>query len=265
MNDITGYIERLDKSMTKDEKLFFLDKVDLLSYDYIVDFGCADGRLLHEIDLVLPAEGRPRLYGVENNDDIPLAYDNITRVRTLEQLGSLNGSTLVIFSSVLHEVSLDILQNRIIPFLKTTADTIVIRDMHWVRRKNANGRWTRHESRLLTNIVQDVKYLRKLNEIIDSHSWLYNNLMETLYEFLMKYEYDANWDTEKKEYYFINNTERIITEMTCEYGFKKKYFKPYILPYKREKVKTDFGYKMRYTTHLKVILGRTKKDKKKYQ
>lgn len=263
MYDVAGYIERLDKSMTKDEKLFFLDKVDLSSYDNIIDFGCADGRLLHEIDLVLPPGVKPKLYGVEINNDIPLTYGHITRVRTLAQLSQIEGSTLVIFSSVLHEVALDVLQNHIIPFLRTKADTIVIRDMHWNRRKKT--RWTRREVRLLTNVIQTSKYLKRLNEIIDNHSWLYNDLVETLYEFLLKYEYDANWDTEKKEYYFINNTERIMEAMTRECGFKKKYFKAYILPYKREKVKADFGYNMRYTTHLKAILGRTKQNKKKYQ
>lgn len=50
MNDIKGYIERLDKSMTRKEKLFFFNKVKLASYDFIVDFGCANGRLLYEVD-----------------------------------------------------------------------------------------------------------------------------------------------------------------------------------------------------------------------
>lgn len=42
------YCESMAKSL--EDKLFFLNEIDINDYDYIVDFGCADGRILEVLD-----------------------------------------------------------------------------------------------------------------------------------------------------------------------------------------------------------------------
>ena len=62
MKDSKGYIERMKASMK--EKLFFVDKIDL-NNKIIVDFGCAEGDLLQELDHM--GLENTTLIGVENN------------------------------------------------------------------------------------------------------------------------------------------------------------------------------------------------------
>lgn len=49
MRNYDVYLERMEKSMQ--DKLFFLNHIDINSYDYVVDFGCANGELLSRIDI----------------------------------------------------------------------------------------------------------------------------------------------------------------------------------------------------------------------
>lgn len=43
------YLDRMKRGLTLQEKLFFVNRINLTQYDYIVDFGGADGahRLLY--------------------------------------------------------------------------------------------------------------------------------------------------------------------------------------------------------------------------
>ena len=52
IKDVRGYLDRVDRSFTRDEKLFFFDYINLKDYDYIVDFGAANGAMIAAISSV---------------------------------------------------------------------------------------------------------------------------------------------------------------------------------------------------------------------
>ena len=50
MKNLNGYIKKLEKGM--EDKLFFLRHIDMNEYSLVVEFGCANGRLLRRIESV---------------------------------------------------------------------------------------------------------------------------------------------------------------------------------------------------------------------
>ena len=76
MNNYEGYLKGMEKSMQ--EKLFFLEYLDLDAYDLIVDFGCASGDLIERIKTV--TETKTPIIGIERD-----AYmQNILTQRDIE-------------------------------------------------------------------------------------------------------------------------------------------------------------------------------------
>lgn len=257
MKDVKGYIERLDHSMTKKEKLFFLKKINVQKYDYIVDFGCANGRLLYEIDKHIgKRKCNAEFIGVDNNPQLEIAYTynhKFARVSSLDEIGELNGNVLLILSSVLHELDFDTLFT-LIQFISKSVDTVSIRDMYFQENKSE-----------YSDILQ---YLEINNMLFNEQFWeIYwrnktaievHPYAQSLYEFFLKYTYTQNWETEVKENYFSGLAKRFIDSLTNTQ--KVLYCKHYILPYKKEQVLKDFGYKMKAKTHIKLIvqIGRQK-------
>lgn len=267
MQDVKGYIERLDKSMTRQEKLFFFNKVKLASYDFIVDFGCADGRMLYEIDKRLKDKAKNlRLIGIEKNDDIAIDYNFVHQFRRHKTVEDLPLSimkkkkVLFILSSVLHE--LDTFERwYVFDFAEMCADTVVIRDMYY----QSSNFTLRREQKQATNFV-----MNELHRLSRAECRLFNDIyrptihnkvsVKKLYEFFLKYTYKENWATEKQENYFSDNVRWLVDELRKDKVFKLKYLRHYMLPYKRKKVYLDFGYKMRINTHVKLILKRKRSN-----
>lgn len=259
MKDINGYIEKLDKSMTKKEKLFFLNKVKLSSYDYIVDFGCANGRLLYEVDKHLNGKAKNlQLIGVEKNEQMTIDYKfthQFTRVQQLDDLPlqeMKRKRVLLLLSSVLHEVDymtrLDLAN-----FISRYVTTVVIRDMYLY----LNDKKAVKEERKCLDFKNYTSYLlNKEQKSMFNYIYKSHDPIVSLYEFFLKYTYIDNWETEKQEEYFCNNTLCFFQGIT--HPFELKYCKHYILPYKKKQVLKDFGYKMRATTHVKLICERRK-------
>ena len=67
MKDLNGYIKKLEKGM--EDKLYFLKHIDITEYSLIVEFGCANGRLLRRIEPVTD-KSYTTLVGYDINDDI---------------------------------------------------------------------------------------------------------------------------------------------------------------------------------------------------
>ena len=67
MKNLNSYIRRLEKGM--EDKLFFLPHLDMNEYDVIVEFGCANGRLLRRIQPVVDRT-ITTLVGFDKNEDI---------------------------------------------------------------------------------------------------------------------------------------------------------------------------------------------------
>lgn len=256
MKDVKGCIEKLDKSMTKKEKLFFLNKVKLRSYDYIVDLGCANGRLLYEIDKRLKGKAKSlQLFGVEENEQMSDDYKfthQFTRVEKLDDLplqNMQNKKVLLLLSSVLHELDIGYIRDVLIGFINKYSTTVVIRDMCFKIPPKI----------CLKELRKGIVFAEQTNYILDKYQKnMFNYIyqfwnIKSLYEFFLKYTYKENWESEKQEEYFCNTKlsfVRALTNFTC------KYVKHYTLPYKKRQVKKDFGYKMRAYTHVKMILER---------
>ncbi len=258
MNDIKGYIEKLDKSMTHKEKLFFLNKVKLSSYDFIVDFGCANGRLLYEIDKRIEGKAKSlRLFGIDKNSDISINYTFSHKFERVEKLLDLptiemqDKRVLLILSSVLHEVDKVTLSD-LAEFSNNYVTTISIRDMRFY----AGERLMWKERRKMQIFLQNINLFLNKEQLSLFHD-IFRNDVKSLYEFFLKYTYKENWTTEKEEIYLGINMFLFEIQLN---GFKSKYCKQYILPYKRKAVYRDFNYRMRAKTHVKVIYQRNSKS-----
>ena len=257
MKDVKGYIEKLDKSMTKKEKLFFLNKVKLSSYDYIVDLGCANGRLLYEIDKRLKGKAKSlQLFGIENNEQMSVDYKfthQFTRVEKLDDLplqNMENKKVLLLLSSVLHELDISFVRNDLTRFINKYSTTVVIRDMcfsilpkKYYEELRKCMDFAKHTDSILDKDQKDMfNYIYRLWGV------------QSVYEFFLKYTYKENWESEAEEEYFCNIKLSYIMALIC--NFTCRYEKHYTLPYKKKQVEKDFGYKMCAYTHVKMILER---------
>lgn len=272
MKDVKGYIERLDHSMTKKEKLFFLNKINVRKYDYIVDFGCANGRLLYEIDKRLSKKSPTHLFGVDNNSQLVIDYKFTHYFKRVEKLLDLpttqmrGKKVLLILSSVLHEVD-DNTMAWLTKFATDYATTIVIRDMHFQASD-----WTmRKEKKKAKYFVENCLHLLSREELrLFNDFYKYNcdstTSTKQLYEYFLKYTYKENWATEKQEEYFGRQKSNVwkFAEALSPEMFYFKYWKHYILPYKKKQVLADFGYKMRCNTHVKAIIQRKQPKSMRY-
>lgn len=264
MNDVRGYIEQLDKSMTRKEKLFFLNKINVRQYDYIIDFCCANGRLLHEVDKQLPKKCATKLIGIDKSNEIRIEYEfkhSFTKAKTLNEIQGLIAGTkvLLILSSVLHELSALTIIDQLEPFVSAYIDTICIRDMSFDFSCKIN---TVDVARFLVGLSDEqykqlVQVVRHSDDFWDDGVQLVD---DKIYEFLLKYTYTANWQSEIKENYFNSSTSIFLNYLLYGNKWQTIYKERYILPYKKRQVKKDFGYKMTANTHIKLIVKRSNKD-----
>lgn len=227
------YLDRMKRGLTLQEKLFFVNRINLTQYDYIVDFGGADGALLNEIAPLTDA----KLICVDNQ------FVNQTAARidyyttAAEALSVVaNKNYCIILSSVLHEVQMAAPLVSLIAF----AGTVVIRDMYWDEK------------------IQDEKHTDEIRAIKHLMPVEYTNYptktLSDCYQLLLKYEYTKNWKIETAEDYFCNQAATLIDKFASFAGFSVVYRCTYILPYKYNKVYRDFGIIMKYPTHIQAIL-----------
>jgi hypothetical protein len=269
MKDVKGYIKRLDKSMTRAEKLFFLDKVHVEEFDYIVDFGGANGRLLYEVERYmnkkhLDKEHKVKFINVEKNNDMECgyafqrAYIHALDLNAVKEFVK-GKKVFLILSSVLHECDKETL-NALENFINDYVACVSVRDMYF-KDTMPLKRSLEHLERMSKTINKlPLKMRIKLEEISENctnRSYFYNDFV--FYEFLLKYTYDENWETEVNEQYFNSLARNFIDKIRQRnLVFYEKY---YILPYKKRQVKKDFGFTMKCQTHIQLIANTTLKRK----
>ena len=103
MNNYECYLKGMEKSMQ--EKLFFLEHLDIDSYNLIIDFGCASGDLIERIKVITKTE--TPIIGIERDSYMQsiLTQRGIEWKANLSDIENLKGQKiLIIFSSVLHEL-----------------------------------------------------------------------------------------------------------------------------------------------------------------
>ena len=246
--DYNSYNSGMKKSL--EDKLFFLpvlqDKICTL-----LDYGCADGQLLKEIqsrDLGI------RLIGYDINEDMIFrARENNPGIHFsshIDRVLSLIDSsrTALLLSSVIHEVYSYQTEEGIEQFWSFVFSTgfkyLVIRDL-----------CTSEE----TERAADPQDLLKLfvhgyrNQMEDfTNIWGPISSQKKLIHFLMKYRYVSNWEREVSENYLPLNIEDLIDKVGDKY--RVVYQKHYTLPFLQEQVEKDFGIVLEDPTHVQLIL-----------
>lgn len=246
------YCESMAKSL--EDKLFFLNEIDINDYDYIVDFGCADGRILEVLDEKLTNK-KTILVGIDKNkvmtNQLVLLAARTkhtmlvsTKLIIDDEIFNLlkreDKKNLIIFSSVLHEYDWENFKPFFILF-----DTIVMRDM-----QSPEKFWYKVPESTRALVTKDFpgELLAKLER-----KYGYINDLERLYKYFLMYRYADNFDHELQEDYFSIIWENLKEWLTYDYVFHVLYEKDYILPFIKQDIETKFGYELKYPTHKQII------------
>lgn len=245
-------VYRLGLGKAIEEKLFFLRKINLEEYDLVVDFGCADGKLLRRVFKRIQEFGLDiKLLGYDNSldmirDAMSASNENInftiTKDRIVDEIKGAKKKTLIIFSSVLHELNQDEHKDAI-EFMKLF-DTVVIRDM----------KAPKSSSEPIDNITRKRIFKRVAKYMQDDFEKVWGRMVtkEQMYHFFLKYTYIENWETEVLENYFSTPWGEIAFELEND-GYKLLYENSYTLDYKRKMVYKDFNHLMKDITHRQII------------
>ena len=245
------YNEGMRKSLL--DKIFFMDKIDSR---VIVDYGCADGTLIHFLHTLFPEY---EYIGFDIDEEMLEKgrekcgeLKNITFTSDWSYIERTTGSkeAAVILSSVIHEVyaygtrkDVDDVWERVFKF-----DYVVIRDMI---------------PSISMDKKSDINDIQKVMKKADSGNlrdfeqvWGSIEQNKNLIHFLLKYRYTDNWDREVRENYFPISREEMLTSIPD--GYEIEFHEHFILPFIKNLVKNDFGIDIKDNTHLKLILKRSK-------
>lgn len=246
MKSINEYVKRMESALK--EKLFFLDIINPNDYDYIVDFGCANGTLLN----YLKAQNiSTTLIGYDNNLQMiemakKEAFSNdIIFTNDYNYIQQLSGKKCIILSSVLHENEINNFLFEDTVSLLNKFDTIIIRDMFW------NENLTKNVNELSLQIVKEKVNSKVYEDFVNIYGEIKTN--KQLSHLLLKYDYLTNWETEKKENYFLFDFRKLIQTLL---NYDAMFYSHEVLKFKKDKIQKDFGLNFNYPTHLKLILKR---------
>lgn len=239
-----AYLLGMEKS--KSEKLFFMNHLNLSEFDIIIDFGCGAGDVIRTC-----AENsyNTHCYGIDKD---PFMINragenckNLTNVIFIDDIEQVQiwpeARILLIFSSVLHEVGCYWIYLE--KFIKRHSGriTVVIRDMYWSYQSNH----TLADHAELAKVIKNAN-TNQLAEFVAKYGIVFE---KDIYHFLLKYSYIDNWDLELEEDYFSapwESVERLANSVI--------YDRKYVLPFKKERVKKDFGINLLYPTHRMFIM-----------
>ena len=250
MKDLNRYALGLHKAM--EEKLFFLDHIDLHDYEFIIDFGCGTGELLRRLKPHVDLHTQ-RLFGFDTNVEMikyasqyitdPFAcidyLTDIDHVRSL--IGHLEGRKLIIFSSVFHEMTPE--QQKVAMDLMVLCDAVVIRDMKRPLNNEPISNVTRNR------IISQVAPWQA--DLFESR-WGKINDKEKMYRFFLMNEFVENFESEVEEDYFSVPWSEIAWALE-ENGFELVDGLSYTLPYRYQQVKKRFNHAMQDITHRRVV------------
>lgn len=247
MNGLLNYNTYLSgMAQGNEEKLFFLQQIDLQTFDRIIDFGCGRGDILKACGFV---NKHAELIGIDSDDYMRrLAEDNLIllggNIRVVEALtrDMLDEKTLIIFSGVLHEVEEYWFTLR--ELLKGTGCTIAIRDM----------RYSQPYSQAVAPNDLAALVAHSNPELLATFIRKYGmDTEKELVHYLLKYTYVDNWALELAEDYFSFAFDDLFSLGEIFYE------RNYILPYKLHSVAQDFNIRLPTPTHTQIIL-KVKKD-----
>lgn len=264
MRDYETYYKSMGANVH--EKIdFIVDELNTNDYTKVVDIGCADGQVTKALAVLFP---KITFIGLDTNEQVIKSniknniLENVSYLvpNPVENKRLYDDNTLVIFSSVLHEMFTFMKDEQIIKLIYETTDAraVAIRDMRYsvtledkeplrpVYYRDYDKEKIR-EFFLLKGAVPHG--LQEMNSLFLAS--VYNN-MHTL-EFLLKYQYQANWQEELKENYFSTDWN-LLDRLYTNIDFSQVYYKLYINQYLVNKL-PDIK-KLSNSTHCKVIYKR---------
>lgn len=255
INNYNTYIYGMKKSL--EDKLFWYDLVQ--DYDTVVDFGCADGSLLKELQRRNSERKiEKRLVGIDNNEImLSKAKENIPEGYFYSSFKDFipRDYTLLNLSSVIHEVYSYCSEEEIDKFWYNVFNRqyryIAIRDMMISKSIHDNRErptyWIPME---YDDQFADFCYKRKIEGGVTTA----RRIPRFTLEFYLKYRYVENWERESRENYFPIYLEDLLEKIPV--GYEIMYLDHYILPYAKAKVKEDIGVDLVDNTHCKILLKR---------
>jgi len=257
ISNLQSYIEGMKYSMK--DKLFFTDIVD---FDVIVDFGCADGTFLEELSKIKP---NVKLIGYDLDDEMLSKAQSRLGKKALVtnnwydavKYTSSFKNPLLNLSSVIHEVYSYSRPSVISQFWNSQVfggdfKYITIRDMIPS---------IEIEKKEISHFKDDVRKVRSKTDrfYLDSFEkkWgTISNNYRTFVHYLMKYRYTENWDREVNENYLPVSLETVKSKIPGDY--KIVYEEYFLLQFLKDQVKKDFNVELTHSTHTKMILKNTK-------
>ena len=257
ISNLQSYIEGMNYSMM--DKLFFTDIVD---FDVIVDFGCADGTFLEELAKIKP---NVKLIGYDLDDEmLSKAQSRLGRKALFTnnwydavKYTSSFKNPLLNLSSVIHEVYSYSRPNVISQFWNSQVfggdfKYITIRDMIPSIEM---------EKQEVSHFKDDVRKVRSKTDrfYLDSFEKKWGTISDnyrTFVHYLMKYRFTDNWDREVNENYLPVSLETVKSKITSDY--KIVYEEDFLLQFLKDQVKRDFNVELTHSTHTKMILKNTK-------
>lgn len=254
--DLDIYTTEMSKSVW--DKAFFMDKIP--GVKYVIDFGCADGAMVHYLAPLFPDI---KFIGYDINEELinraraktPFHANEIYFTDVEMVIAFLHftpiaqpGEICINFSSVLHEVfsstgGIDTIQ-RLIDELKPKY--ITIRDMYC--DEHLQFTTPTHEEVWGPLPAKQTKQFEKT--FGPTTDW------RNMTHFLMKLQWiDNGWDEEMEENYYSWTIEKFLDDIGDRYipAFECRYQ----LPYLSEKWKDEYGwYNPDIHTHAQFILRR---------
>lgn len=257
ISNLQSYIEGMNYSMK--DKLFF---TEVVNFDVIVDFGCADGTFLEELSKIKP---NVKLIGYDLDDTMlskaqsRLGKKAIFTNNWYDAVKYTSGfkDPLINLSSVIHEVYSYSRPVEVSQFWKNQVFSgdfkyITIRDMI------PSLDMDRQEINHFKDDVRKVKsktdkfYLNSFEQ-----KWgTINDNYRTFIHYLMKYRFTDNWDREVNENYLPVSLETVKSKIPSDY--KIVYEEDFILPFLKQQVKKDFNVELTHSTHTKMIIKNKK-------
>lgn len=246
------YTTGMEKSI--EDKLFFIDMIH--DIDAVIDFGCANGILLNEIQRKLP---KCDLIGIDSDlNMLKMAKETIPNGTfiwysgiDLYLCGKTTANTILNMSSVIHEVYSYSTVKEIRRFWEDVFLSgfkyISIRDL--MLGEKAYRPVNQNE---LEKVISKSETIQ-INDFVKN--WGSIELQSSLLHFLMKYRYLENWNREVRENYFPITVEKILSKIPTDL-YKIKYFEHYMLPFNKQKIWEDFGIELNDNTHVKILLER---------
>ncbi len=246
------YNQRMAAGM--EDKLFF---VDCLEADVVVDYGCADGTLLHHLQDLRPDL---HLVGFDASElELHRARSRVPGARLFHEWSKLlthlheahRGKRIaLIASSVIHEIYSYGGQEEGDAFWSTLErgpfTDFILRDMAIGERDMT---------------VVDETFGRALREgpcakLVADYEAIWGSVDNRLdaAHFMLKYRYTDNWDHELNERYFYMSQEKILARLRRHFAID--YSCSEALPYLQGKAMDELGVRFPCPTHLKIIAHR---------